>query len=61
MRRHVLPLALAAAFAAYCVVYLVAWALHLPPETVWRAIFEGIGFGVGAVVLFSVILQLIRR
>lgn len=52
---------LGAAFAAYCAVYLVAWALHLPPEAVWRAIFEGIGVAVGSVVLFSVVLQLIRR
>jgi len=61
VRRYAAPLALAAAFTVYVAVYVVAAALGLPPAAVWQAIFQALGFTVGAVALFAVVLQLIRR
>lgn len=61
MRRYAGPLILAALFALYIGAYVVAAALNVRPEDVFRAIFQGIGFGFGCVALFAVVLQIIRR
>ncbi len=59
--RRLAPWLVAAFLAWYLACHLVAYALHLPPDVVIGACFQGIGFGIGCVVFLSLAYQIARR